>query len=116
MNEIQNVKGKYLIPLFIIAVLFFVIGFGVGISSFLTPFLKAALQLTVTQSYLVTAAIFSAFVAFGTPAGWVIGKVGYKKSIIYALLIMSIGMILFVPSAKMANFPIFLLALFISGI
>jgi hypothetical protein len=40
-----------------------------------------ALHLIVTQYYLVTAAIFSVFVAYGTPAGWVIGKVGYKKSI-----------------------------------
>ena len=116
-NKQLSHKGNNLvIPLLIVGVLFFVIGFGVGISGFLTPFLKDALHLTVTQSYLVTAAIFSAFVVFGTPAGWVIKKVGYKKSIIYALLIMSVGMVLFVPSAKMASFPVFLLALFISGI
>jgi len=110
-------KGNTLmIPLLIVGVLFFVIGFGVGISGFLTPFLKDALNLTVTQSYLVTAAIFSAFVVFGTPAGWVIKKVGYKRSMVLSLLIMGLGMVLFVPSANMASFPIFLLALFIGGI
>lgn len=109
-------ENTLLIPLLIVGVLFFVIGFGVGISGFLTPFLKDALHLTVTQSYLVTAAIFSAFVVFGTPAGWVIKKVGYKRSIIFSLLIMAVGMVLFVPSANMASFPVFLLALFIGGI
>jgi len=110
-------KGNTLvIPLLIVGVLFFVIGFGVGISGFLTPFLKDALHLTVTQSYLVTAAIFSAFVVFGSPAGWVIKKVGYKISIVFSLLIMAAGMVLFVPSAKMASFPVFLIALFIGGI
>jgi glucose/galactose transporter len=110
-------KGSTLIvALLIVGVLFFVIGFGVGISGFLTPFLKDALHLTVTQSYLVTAAIFSAFVVFGTPAGWVIKKVGYKKSIVFSLLIMAVGMVLFVPSANMASFPVFLLALFVGGI
>jgi MFS transporter, FHS family, L-fucose permease len=110
-------KGNTLvIPLLIVGVLFFVIGFGVGISGFLTPFLKDALHLTVAQSYLVTAAIFSAFVVFGTPAGLVIKKVGYKKSIVFSLLIMAIGMVLFVPSSNMASFPVFLLALFIGGI
>ncbi len=110
-------KGNTLVvPLLIIGVLFFVIGFGVGISGFLTPFLKDALQLSVTQSYLVTAAIFSAFVVFGTPAGWIVKKVGYKMSIVFSLLIMAIGMVLFVPSANMASFPVFLLALFIGGI
>jgi len=116
-NKVKIEKGNtLLIPLLIVGVLFFVIGFGVGISGFLTPFLKDALHLTVTQSYLVTAAIFSAFVVFGSPAGWVIKKVGYKKSIVFSLLIMALGMVLFVPSANMASFPIFLLALFIGGI
>lgn len=109
-------ENTLVVPLLIVGVLFFVIGFGVGISGFLTPFLKDALHLTVTQSYLVTAAIFSAFVVFGTPVGWLIKKVGYKTSIVYSLLIMALGMVLFVPSANMASFPIFLLALFIGGI
>ena len=50
----------YLMPLIIIAVMFFVIGFGVGISGFLTPALRDAFKLSTGQSYLVTAAIFSA--------------------------------------------------------
>jgi len=118
MTKTKNTKkgNTLVIPLLIVGVLFFVIGFGVGISGFLTPFLKDALHLTVTQSYLVTAAIFSAFVVFGSPAGWVIKKVGYKISIVFSLLIMAVGMILFVPSANMASFPVFLLALFIGGI
>jgi len=115
-NQVSSKGNTLLIPLLIVGVLFFVIGFGIGISGFLTPFLKDALHLSVTQSYLVTAAIFSAFVIFGTPAGWVIKKVGYKKSIIFSLLIMAVGMILFVPSANMASFPVFLLALFVGGI
>ncbi|MDO9152455.1 MAG: hypothetical protein Q7U47_01895 [Paludibacter sp.] len=73
MNNSKNLnkQNSFVIPLLIVGVLFFVIGFGVGISGFLTPFLKDALHLSVTQSYLVTAAIFSAFVVFGSPAGWV---------------------------------------------
>lgn len=109
-------KNTLVIPLLIVGILFFVIGFGVGISGFLTPFLKDALHLTVTQSYLVTAAIFSAFVVFGTPAGWVIKKIGYKLSIVFSLLIMALGMILFVPSANTGSFPVFLAALFVGGI
>ena len=109
-------RNTLFIPLLIVGILFFVIGFGVGISGFLTPFLKDALNLSVTESYLVTAAIFSSFVVFGAPAGWVIKKVGYKMSMLIAFFIMALGMILFVPSANMASFPIFLLALFIGGI
>jgi len=69
MTSINNSKkgNTLVLPLLIVGELFFVIGFGIVISGFLTPFLKDALNLTVTQSYLVTAAIFSAFVIFGTP-------------------------------------------------
>ena len=116
MKKIMKNSNTLIVPLLIIGLLFFVIGFGVGISGFLTPFLKDALHLSVTQSYLVTAAIFSAFVVFGSPAGWIVKKVGYKMSIVFSLLIMAIGMVLFVPSANMAIFPVFLLALFIGGI
>ena len=83
-KQLSHKRNNLVIPLLIVGVLFFVIGFGVGISGFLTPFLKDALHLTVTQSYLVTAAIFSAFVVFGTPAGWVIKKVGYKYYLRFA--------------------------------
>lgn len=115
-KQISTKSNTLFIPLLIVGILFFVIGFGVGISGFLTPFLKDALNLTVTESYLVTAAIFSAFVIFGAPSGWVIKKVGYKMSMLIAFFIMAIGMVLFVPSANLASFPIFLLALFIGGI
>lgn len=115
MNQ-QIVKKAQVFPLLILGVLFFVIGFGVGISGFLTPFLKDALQLSTIESYLVITAIFSAFVIFGSPAGWVIKKVGYKTGIVISLLIMGLGMLLFVPSAQTASFPIFLLALFVGGI
>ena len=110
-------KGSnYILPLAIIGVVFFVIGFGVGISGFLTPFLQDAFDLTTAQSYLVTAAIFSAFVVFGAPAGWVVKKVGYRVAMVFAFLVMALGMVLFVPSAGMLSFPLFLGALFVSGI
>jgi fucose permease len=49
-NKKSSESGNTLIiPLLIVGVLFFVIG--VGISGFLTPFLRDALHLSVTESY-----------------------------------------------------------------
>jgi len=104
------------LPLILVGVMFFVIGFGVGISGFLIPALRSAFDLTTGQSYLVTAAIFSAFVIFGRPTGWVIKRIGYRRAMVLAFLIMGIGMLMFVPSAKIVSFPLFLLALFVGGI
>lgn len=113
---LKKESSNYLIPLAILSVLFFVIGFGIGISGFLTPFLQDAFNLSTSQSYLVTTAIFSAFVIFGVPAGNIIKKVGYKMGMVIAFFVMALGMILFVPSSKFLSFPLFLIALFIGGI
>ena len=114
-NSISKKVGP-VIPLMIIGIVFFMIGFGVGISGFLTPALRSAFNLTTGQSYLVTAAIFSAFVIFGRPTGWVIKKIGYRKAMMIAFFIMALGMLLFVPSSNAVSFPLFLVALFVGGI
>ena len=116
MNKSTTKKAGTVIPLMLVGVMFFVIGFGVGISGFLIPALKSAFNLTTGQSYLVTAAIFSAFVIFGRPTGWVIKKIGYRRSMVLAFLIMGLGMWMFVPSSNAVSFPLFLLALFVGGI
>ena len=114
----QKTSG-YLFALLIIGVAFFVIGFGVGINSIMVPILEGAFSLSKGMSYLVLTATFSAFLIFGRPAGWLIKKIGYKKSLVLALFIMATGMLLFIPSAKisssMAGFYLFLVASFVGG-
>ena len=116
MSNSSNKRIGPAIPLMIVGIVFFMIGFGVGISGFLTPALRSAFNLTTGQSYLVTAAIFSAFVIFGRPTGWVIKKIGYRKAMMIAFFIMALGMLLFVPSSNAVSFPLFLVALFVGGI
>jgi MFS transporter, FHS family, L-fucose permease len=115
-NKTESKQKLLIIPLIIIGIIFFVIGFGVGISGFLTPALRSAFDLSTGQAYLVTAAIFSAFVIFGRPSAIVISRIGYRRSLVAAFMIMAVGMLVFVPSARAVNFPLFLLALFIGGI
>lgn len=115
-KTIAQPANSYLVPLAILGVLFFVMGFGVGISGILIPFLQKAFTLSTTQSYLVTAAIFSAFVVFGAPSGMLVKKFGYKNTMLIAFFVMAFGMLLFVPSAHYQSFPFFLLALFVGGI
>jgi len=116
MSNSTSKKIGPVIPIMIIGIVFFMIGFGVGISGFLTPALRSAFNLTTVQSYLVTAAIFSAFVIFGRPTGWVIKKIGYRRAMMIAFFIMAFGMFLFVPSSNAVSFPLFLVALFVGGI
>jgi len=114
-----KIKNKFLFPLIIIGIAFFVIGFGVGINGIMVPILEETFNLSKGMSYLVLTATFSAFLIFGGPSGLVIKKIGYKKSLILSLSIMSLGMLLFIPSAKMGSsmsgFYMFLVAAFIGG-
>ncbi len=116
----QLKSNKFLFPLIITGIAFFVIGFGVGINEIMVPVLESTFKLSKGMSYLIVAATFSAFLIFGGPSGWVVKKIGYKKSLILALFIMSLGMLLFIPSARMGSsmsgFYMFLVASFIGGI
>lgn len=116
INSNDNRRRGYILSIAIVGVMFFIIGFGIGISGFLTPALRSAFDLDNVQSYLVTAAIFSAFVVFARPSAWVIKKIGYRRTMFVAFIVMAVGMLLFVPSARNVSFPLFLLALFVGGI
>lgn len=116
MTTVSATKEKnFLLPIAIIGVMFFAIGFALGINSYLIPLLNKALQISSGESYLVLAATFSAFLIFGYPASLVIGKIGYKKTMALSFLMFAVGFYLFIPSAKMESLPLFLFASFISG-
>ena len=74
---------NFIFPMIIIAILFSVLGFAVGINAFFVPFVKAAFHISTAKSYLVTTATFSAFVIFGIPSGKILMKAGYKKSMFF---------------------------------
>ena len=117
MNN-QNGSGKwnsFILPMIVIGIMFSVLGFAVGINAFFVPFVKAAFHISTAKSYLVTTATFSAFVLFGIPSGKILMKVGYKRSMFLSFILMALGMLIIVPAAKWISFPIFLFALFISG-
>lgn len=108
-------KNKNLYPLVIVGVLFMLLGGALGINGILIPFLKEAFQLTNASSYLVLSATFSAFIVFGYPSGLIINKIGYRKGIVLSFVLFALGLYLFIPSGKMANFSLFLIASFILG-
>ena len=78
--------SDYVLPMIIIAFMFSILGFAVGINAFFVPFLKKAFNITTAMSYLVTTATFSSFVLFGIPSGKILESRGYKKSMILAFI------------------------------
>lgn len=111
----KNTNTNYTFALAVVGMLFFMIGFALGINGLLIPYLQKAFALSSAESYLVLTATFGAFALLGYPAGMLLKKVGYKKSMATAFLFFAVGLYLFVPSARHASFPLFLLASFVSG-
>ncbi|MBR6268959.1 MAG: glucose/galactose MFS transporter [Bacteroidales bacterium] len=106
---------KYIVPLAFIGMMFFTVGFAVGINGYFVPFLENNLNLTSAQSYLVVAATFVAFLVFSFPASSIINKIGYKRTMSLAFFLFAVAFALFIPAARMESFALYLFACFVSG-
>jgi FHS family L-fucose permease-like MFS transporter len=104
---------KYLIPFILVTSLFFLWAFLHNINPILIPHLKKACQLTDLQSALIDSAVYFGYFLMALPAGWFMHKYGYKKGILFGLVLYGIGALLFVPAASARSYTFFLGALFI---
>ena len=109
-------KNNSLVPILIIAGLFFIFGFVTWINGALIPFMKTINELTDAQSYLVVSASYISFVVMALPASYIIGKVGYKKGMSFGLALMGIGALVFIPAAEARTYTLFLTGIFIQGL
>lgn len=106
-------KNRYLFPLIMVISLFFMWGFVHNLDPILIPHLKKSFSLTNLQSSLVDSSVFIAYFLMAIPAGLAVKKYGYKKGIIFGLLLFALGSFLFIPAADTGEYVFFLGALFI---
>ena len=112
----NSIKSKNnLVPIIIIASLFFIFGFVTWINGALIPFMKTINELTDAQSYLVASASYISFVVMALPASYILNKVGYRAGMSLGLIIMAIGALVFIPAAEARTYWVFLTGIFIQG-
>ncbi|MBE2230834.1 MAG: MFS transporter [Chitinophagaceae bacterium] len=100
---------------------FFFWGFIAASNSIFIPFCKSHFSLTQFESQLVGSAFYGAyfigslilFIISNVLGYDILNKIGYKKGIIYGLLISVAGALLMLPSANANSFPALLGSLFI---
>lgn len=113
MANTNNQSRKFLIPFILVTSLFFIWAFLHNINPILIPHLKKACRLSDTQSALIDTSVYLGYFFIALPAGWFMHKYGYKKGILFGLLLYGIGSFLFIPAANSLNYTFFLVALFI---
>lgn len=96
--------------------MFFTVGFALGINSYLVPLLQSTLKVSSAESYLLIASTFCAFLFFSYPSAKIIEKIGYKKTMSLSFLVFAIAFALFIPSAIYGNLALFIFASFLSGV
>lgn len=104
--------------LFFLTLLFFMWGFITCLNDILIPHLKQKFDLSYTQSMLIQFCFFGAYFLMSIPAGILVNKIGFKKSIVFGLVLSGFGSLLFIPASLYHQYSFFLLALFVlaSGI
>ncbi len=106
---------NYTGPFITVAALFFIFGFITNLNMALVPHLRAIFELPYAWAMLAESAFFLAYFVFSSPTSKLIELIGYKKTMVASLFIQVIGCLLFVPAAKLVNFPLFLAAVFVVG-
>lgn len=104
-----------LVPMAIVAILFFVLGFATWLNGSLMPYLKQMLSLTPLQASFVVFSFYIAVTFTALPSAWLIRKVGYKNGMALGMATMMLAGLLYIPAAQTQTFALFLLAQLVIG-
>jgi MFS transporter, FHS family, L-fucose permease len=105
--------SSYLLPFILVTSLFFLWGFAHSLLDVLNKHFQEILGVSKAQSGLVQAAVYGGYFIMAIPAGMFMKRFGYKKGIIFGLLLYAFGAFLFYPAVHIQTFWAFLVALFI---
>ncbi len=104
-----------LLPLVMIAGLFFIFGFVTWLNGSLMPYLELVLTLTPFQASFILFSFYIAVTVFALPSSWVICNLGYKNGMAIGLATMALAALVYIPAAKTHWFGLFLVGQFMMG-
>lgn len=104
-----------ILPLAMIAGMFFIFGFVTWLNGSLMPYLEVVLALTPFQASFILFSFYIAVTVFSLPSSWIIRKVGYKNGMALGLATMASAALIYIPAAKTHWFGMFLIGQFMMG-
>ncbi|PHZ07879.1 MFS general substrate transporter [Rhizopus microsporus ATCC 52813] len=113
-TEANSIKRQsYLLPGVLVTTLFFLWGFSYGLLDTLNKHFRNVLDISTTQSTYMQVAYFGAYFVMSIPASLISKRFGYKRAMIFGLLLYVIGALCFYPSAIYLSFGGFVGSLFV---
>ena len=109
------VGEQYLVPFILITSLFFLWGFAHAILDVLNKHFQELLDITKAHSAFIQAMMYMGYFVMAVPAGLFISRFGYRRGVVFGLLLYGIGSLLFIPGQYYLSFNMFLFALFVIG-
>ena len=103
----------FLIPFILVTSLFFLWGFAHSLLDVLNKHFQDILGITKARSGWVQASLYGGYAVMAIPAGLIMNRFGYKRGIIFGLLLYATGAFLFMPAAQIQTFEFTLLCLFV---
>lgn len=114
-KRIPLVGQQYVVPFILITSLFFLWGFAHAILDVLNKHFQELLDITKTYSAFIQVTMYMGYFVMAIPAGLFISRFGYRKGVVFGLLLYGIGSLLFIPGQYYLSFNLFLFALFVIG-
>jgi FHS family L-fucose permease-like MFS transporter len=115
MEKAKLTTREFLIPFILISSLFFLWGTAHGLLDVLNKHFQEMLQMSKAHSGLIQFSVYMAYFLMALPAGLFMKRFGYRRGIIFGLLLFSGGAFLIAGTAHFESFWIFLTCLFILG-
>lgn len=103
----------FLIPFMLVTSLFFLWGFAHGCLDVLNKHFQELLHMSKAKSAFVQFVFYGGYFLMAIPAGMLMQKFGYKKGIIFGLLLFATGAFLMLPATLIQTFGSFLFCLFV---
>jgi FHS family L-fucose permease-like MFS transporter len=106
---------NYVLPIVIMFALFFMIAFVTGLQNPMGIIVKNQFGASNFLSQLGNFANFIAYAFMGIPAGILLGKIGYKKTALSAIVVGVVGVAITYLSGQVESFGVYLLGALVSG-
>jgi FHS family L-fucose permease-like MFS transporter len=103
----------FMIPFILVTSLFFLWGFAHGCIDVLNKHFQELLNMSKARSAFLQFVFYGGYFLMAVPAGLIMQKIGYKKGIIFGLLLFASGAFLMFPATFIQTFGSFLFCLFI---